>query len=587
MGETIDRALVTYQNKCPIHQIPYSGVCVEDNCYETGIICPKCTPESCIEKLGHKKITTDEFFEKYMKNLISLVDFKSLNKLISLGLEVQGKKLDLQEQAFEEWELKMINEKFEKFKEKMSIKIQNFFDELIKKLQKIYDEFTESKDAINNSTIEIPDFKLESSIEFLNENKYNKAELEAYLQTIKKFMDNDKLIKSQKDLKNVIYGKYLFEHLKKYENNINKIKNLKNDINDYAQKLINCIFPENELILVYTNQSLVEFNTLPQDLKYKQTLTTNCLKSYTIDCIFDTYLAFDGNCYLASSVLSNYNIEIRNLQTNTLTTELKGLTSQLYIIRHYPQHTTNTDFLLSTSTSKSVTVWNLNTYAQCLNISNCHVGSYMYSALLLFDSYNNKNYVVTSSPNDYIKIWDFEKGTFIRDCGTKKDYTYFINTWKHDNQYYIINANADNIKIYGSGKTNDLYGEYTGKQRTWHMCAFVERIKNIETLFESDGNGYVRLWNLENNTLMKTIYCASCSLRGLCLWNSQYIIAASSDKSFKVIDFVNEKCVTSKSGQHANSLCSVRKIIHPKFGETLLTGSIDGSIKLWTNNQVA
>lgn len=118
MGETIDRALVTYQNKCPIHQIPYSGVCVENNCYETGIICPKCNPESCIEKLGHKKIGTDEFFEKYIKNLINLVDFKSLNQLISLGLEVQGKKLDLQEQAFEEWELKMINDKFEKFKEK-------------------------------------------------------------------------------------------------------------------------------------------------------------------------------------------------------------------------------------------------------------------------------------------------------------------------------------------------------------------------------------------------------------------------------------------------------------------------------------
>ena len=119
------------------------------------------------------------------------------------------------------------------------------------------------------------------------------------------------------------------------------------------------------------------------------------------------------------------------------------------------------------------------------------------------------------------------------------------------------------------------------------MSAFVEKINDIETLFESDGNGYVRLWNLENNTLMKTIFCASCSLRGLCLWNSQYIIAASSDKSFKVIDFVNEKCVTSKSGQHANSLCSVRKIMHPKFGESLLTGSIDGSIKLWTNNQIA
>ena len=55
MGDTFDKVLVEYQNKCPIHNIPYTGVCVENNCYETGIICPKCTPQSCIEKYNHKK----------------------------------------------------------------------------------------------------------------------------------------------------------------------------------------------------------------------------------------------------------------------------------------------------------------------------------------------------------------------------------------------------------------------------------------------------------------------------------------------------------------------------------------------------
>ena len=193
----------------------------------------------------------------------------------------------------------------------------------------------------------------------------------------------------------------------------------------------------------------------------------------------------------------------------------------------------------------------------------------MYSSLLLFDDINKQNYVVTCSPNDYIKLWNFEKGTFIRNIGSKNDYTYFINSWSHDSKNYIINANADNVKIYGIEKENELYGEYTGKQRTWHMSAFVEKINDIDTLFESDGNGYVRLWNLENNTLIKNIQCPSCSLRGLCLWNQQYIIAASSDKSFKVIDFTKEKFVTSISGQHFNSLCTVKKVRHPKYGESL------------------
>ena len=177
MGDTIDKVLVEYQNKCPIHNIPYSGVCIEKNCYETGIICSKCNPTTCIEKLGHKKITMDEFFKQYIKNLINLIDFKALNELIAIGLEVQQKQLDLQAEVFEEWETKMINEKFEKFKEKMTQKIRDFTDRIIEKIEIIYDDFAKSKEALETTNIEIPDFKLETTLKFLNENKENKEEL--------------------------------------------------------------------------------------------------------------------------------------------------------------------------------------------------------------------------------------------------------------------------------------------------------------------------------------------------------------------------------------------------------------------------
>ena len=586
MGETFDKVLVEYQNKCPIHNIPYSGICIEKDCYETGIICPKCTPKSCIENLNHKKMSTDEFFKKYIKNLINIVDFKTLNELIKMGLEVQNKQLELQAQAFEDWEIQMINEKFNKFREHMAQKIKDFTNKLIEKLQQIYNDFAKSKEELENYNIEMPELKLETNIKYLNENKENKEELEKFLGTIKKFMDNDKLMKSQIDLKNVIYGKYLFEHLKSYETNLDKINDMRTEINEYILKIIKNIFPEQDKINIYVNQSLDYFNTDPQELKYKETITKNCLKSYTIDSLFDAYTAFDGNCYLASSLSSSYNIEIYNLKTNKLTTTLKGLNSQLYIIRHYAQYSTSIDYLLSTTTSKSVKIWNLKTFTEYLTINNCYIGSYMYSALILFDVNNNKNYVVTSSPNDFIKLWSFEKGTFVSNVGTKNDYTYFINYWKKDSKNYIIDANADSVKIYGIEKENDLYGEYSGKQRTWHMSAFVEKINGIDTLFESDGNGYVRLWNLENNELIKNIQCPSSSLRGLCFWNEQYIIAASSDKSFKIIDFTKEKMCSSVSGQHFNSLCTVKKVKHPIYGESLLTGSIDGSIKLWINNKI-
>ena len=201
MGETIDKVLVEYQNKCPIHNIPYSGVCIEKDCYETGIVCSKCNPKTCIETLGHQKISTDEFFNKYIKKIIQIVDFKALNELITWGSEVQQKQLDLQAQVFEEWEKKMIEEKFNKFKEKINQKIKNFTDKLIHKIQLIYEDFSKSKEDLKKINVEIPDFKLDSALDFLNKNKENKEELEKYLGSIKKLMDDNSMLKTQNDFR--------------------------------------------------------------------------------------------------------------------------------------------------------------------------------------------------------------------------------------------------------------------------------------------------------------------------------------------------------------------------------------------------
>ena len=580
MGETFDKTII---NECPKHKIPYSGVCIQKNCYETGLICPKCNPKSCIETKGHKKMYTNEFYKVYIENLINLVDFKALNDLINIGLEVQQKQLDLQAQAFEEWEIKMIEEKFNKFKEHMEQKIQNFIDKLADKLQQVYDDFINSNQALKSSVIEIPDFKIDSTIKFLNENKDNKEELEKFMDTIKKIMDSDKLIKYQNDLKNVIYGKYLFEHLKNNENNLMGSITLKNDINDYAKKLIKCIFPQEKSIKIFINQNNIDFDSDPTELKYKETITNKCIKSYTIDCLFDAYIGFDGNCYLASSRITPFSIEIYNLLNNKVTATL-NVKTQIYIIRHFAQFSKRMDYLLTTTTDKSIKIYELKNYQQIMSINNCYKGNYMYSALLLFDDLGNQNYIVSSSPNDYIKIWNFETGKFIRDIGSKADHTYFINYWRNNDKYYIIDANADSVKIYGIEKENQLYGEYSGTERTWHMHAFVERINDVDTLFESDGKGDVRLWNLETHKMILCIHCQHVSLRGLVLWNQKYILAASSDKSFKILDLEKGELVLSVSGQHVNSICTLKKIVHPIYGEALLTGSIDGNIKLWVNN---
>ena len=85
-------------------------------------------------------------------------------------------------------------------------------------------------------------------------------------------------------------------------------------------------------------------------------------------------------------------------------------------------------------------------------------------------------------------------------------------------------------------------------------------------------------------SLFKKIKVTGCNLRGIILWNNTYVIAASSDKSFKVIDLNEEKAIHSKQA-HDNVLCTVNKLDHPTYGEALFTCSIDGKLKMWTDEK--
>ena len=134
--------------------------------------------------------------------------------------------------------------------------------------------------------------------------------------------------------------------------------------------------------------------------------------------------------------------------------------------------------------------------------------------------------------------------------------------------------------------TKDLYREFSSIPGTWHMSAFIEKLNNVDYLFESDGNGFLRIWNIENKTIYKEIQCKGCNFRGLCFWNEKYIIVASSDKGFKVVDI--ENCTFTHiggEGGHTNVLCTLQKIYHPFHGECLISSGIDGYIKLWITSE--
>ena len=58
-------------------------------------------------------------------------------------------------------------------------------------------------------------------------------------------------------------------------------------------------------------------------------------------------------------------------------------------------------------------------------------------------------------------------------------------------------------------------------------------------------------------------------------------LADFNNKSFKIID-IDNKSIYNINPEHKHRLKCVKKINHPKYGESLLSAAKDKTIKLWT-----
>ena len=66
---------------------------------------------------------------------------------------------------------------------------------------------------------------------------------------------------------------------------------------------------------------------------------------------------------------------------------------------------------------------------------------------------------------------------------------------------------------------------------------------------------------------------------GICLWDFNNLFVGCVDKTLKLININNGKIIKSLSG-HEGEVVTIKKVIHPKNGECLISYGDD--IILWT-----
>ena len=210
-------------------------------------------------------------------------------------------------------------------------------------------------------------------------------------------------------------------------------------------------------------------------------------------------------------------------------------------------------------------------------------------SLACFLKDNNQNYTVICYDNtkdeeiEPIKIFDLE-GNKIKEIKNSKYNAYFIDTYYDNNlsKNFIITGNRGYSQSYDYNE-NKKYFKYIDidNEINYHMRIIIDDSDKIIKMIESSCKGIIRIFDFHSGKLLKKINVYNDRLNSICLWNKDYLFVGCADKSIKLIDLNTKKVIKDLNG-HKERILSIKRIIHPKYGECLISQDAGKSqIKLW------
>jgi hypothetical protein len=592
---------------CDTHGIPCIGVCGSSSCKEKSkFLCIKCIKagDTCITKQKHELVTLSEmiyrFFLKMENKSLDLLQIQTMEKIIQKLNEEDFNNILSNYKTVQSMNIKKYEEIKKLFSDIVTDLIQTFKNNNISELNDI--KFKLKNQTDNNDiqdinlifNMKLPNNlsikKKENIIQFINET-YKNTPAKDLVNQAKLFSNTHKVSK----LSRLFNGKITInettslndEKKKNLEEKIDSILNeFESKFDEELSKIGQKFILPKENMSIYTYYNLTnKFINDPNELVFKQDICSNSHKTNSIDRVFCAFKSFNGEPLVVWGSTS-LNIEFYDCNKDKIVkTIFQAHKQTIFSCRHYPDVRLRKDYIITSSNDRSVKVWDITKDNYDLYISNVHNGYYIYSVSLLCHIHKETNYIITSCPNEKMKVWDFS-GAYLRNFGQSNESTYFIDIFynKIQKKYFVINANSNDVKSYHF-ETGDLYQKYKGTPQTWHMSAVVNDVNDIFVLIESDGNGTIRIWNFDTAELLKSINSTnSINLRGICLWNDRYLFAAGNDSQVKLFDLEEGKFVKTFTG-HTSTVCTLEKIMHPKYGGCLISHALDGKLKIWAPAQ--
>ena len=336
------------------------------------------------------------------------------------------------------------------------------------------------------------------------------------------------------------------------------------------------------------------FHSNPLDIHFLKNLTTDSYCKYFNNNTFVTFKSYSNIFYIIYTNKFNSIISL-NLINNQIINEIKKAhNNYINSFRHYFDKENKRDLIISLShNDNNLKLWNINNFECLLNIKKVNETGWLSSAC--FFNYNNKNYILTS--NNYngnksienIKIFDL-KGNKVKEINNSNYSTFFIDTY-YDNKLsknFIITGNKGYSQSYdyNENKKYFKYNDEDYQESYFHMSIIIDDTEKMKKMIESSCRGIIRIWDFHSAKLLNKIIINNEWLNSICLWNKEYLFVGCKDSSIKLIELNTNKVIKNMNG-HNNRILTIKKMIHPKYGECLISQDADDShIKLWINSNL-
>ena len=365
--------------------------------------------------------------------------------------------------------------------------------------------------------------------------------------------------------------------------------NFKNYNNSYIELIRIELYQEIKNYSNYINSNYISNTCINPNFIFNNIIIKNSLP------IFEIYYPFDhqDEIFIIYQTNKNYNLQINNISKNHLIASLNEISEKATIIKHFFNPKNSYDYLCVSDIKKLIYIYNLSLNYKLLYKIKANYSFNIFSCLLFFDNKNNNNYLITSkfaiNGDNYTKAFTLEEGAFIKKYpGTNKNSTSSLIYWFHKilKGNYIIELCSGKIFIYQM-ITNGFYMEFKKEEIDFMHGCILENKENKEFLYCSTYSNNIFVFDLYKKTLNRIIDLWNKiekhnNIYDMIKWSNKYIIIINYNNScINVLDINQNKIISCFKEVDNIHIVFLKKIIHPIFGEALLTSSDDLTIKMW------